>query len=150
MTVQTQKNTINHRATEGQDTYPYDFLILSASDVVILLDGELYLGGYQVTGLGDDSGNVILDDAILPGDDGKVLTIARVMDMIQDIDYTAYDGFPAETHEKGIDRGVLIAQQNAERIEASLRMPLGDGAEVILPPLDDRGLIGVSSKIMFS
>ena len=138
MTVQTQKNTIQHLAVEGQDTYSYDFIILSENDVVVLLDGLIYQGGYQVIGLGDDSGSIILDDAISADDDGKILTIARIMDMIQDIDYTAYDGFPAETHERGLDRGILIAQQNAERINASLRMPIGDDAEVVLPLLEAR------------
>ena len=138
MTVQTQKNTIQHLAIEGQDTYSYDFIILSENDAVVLLDSQVYLGGYQVIGIGDDSGTIILDDPIAQEDDGKILTIARLMDMIQDIDYGAYDGFPAETHEKGLDRGILIAQQTAERVSASLRFPVGDEGDVELPDVDDR------------
>ena len=40
----------------------------------------------------------------------------------QVIDYIANDPFPAETHEEGLDRGIMVAQQNFEEVERSIKL----------------------------
>ena len=132
MTVQTTKNIIVHVATDGQDTYSYDFLVLSADHMYVYLDGIPYAGGYQVTGIGNqDGGSVVLDDPIGPADDGKQLSLVRLLEATQELDYTTYDGFPAESHERGLDKLTMLVQQADNVLLNAIRIPeIEDSDEV--------------------
>lgn len=53
-------------------------------------------------------------------------TILRKTKRTQLIDYTDNDPFPAETHERGLDRVTMIAQDSASSVDRALRFPATD------------------------
>lgn len=53
-------------------------------------------------------------------------TILRRTKRTQAIDYTDNDPFPAETHERGLDRATMIAQDSASAVDRALRFPATD------------------------
>lgn len=142
MTVQSTKNIIQHNAVEGQDTYQYDFLVLQDEHMYVYLNGIPYEGGYQVLGLGNqDGGEVILDTPIGEGDVGKRLTLVRIIDATQELDYTSYDGFPAESHERGLDKLTMLVQQNKTTLDGSIHIPDSEDPNVTnteLPNIENR------------
>ncbi|MFZ5704906.1 MAG: hypothetical protein ACOY5R_06525 [Pseudomonadota bacterium] len=144
MTVSTLTSTISY--TESADpTYPVPFRFLANVDlrVVRIEDGEesiLVLGtDYSVAGANAIGGGSItrLRDAHV----GATLIISRRTVPVQPTDYVANDRFPAESHERALDRLTLIAQENTTRAEdteaRALRVPAGETAQP-LPPADER------------
>lgn len=83
--------------------------------------------------------------------------IRRKTARTQATDYTPNDPFPAETHEKALDRLTMIAQELGEESDRALAFPKTDGADLsaLLPPslaragkvaaYDDRGQPTVSN-----
>lgn len=142
MTVQSTTNIIVHIAIEGQDTYGYDFLVLQDEHIFLYLDSELYEGGYQVLGTGDqDGGSIVLDDPILPDDDGRQLAIVRILEPTQELDYTTYDGFPALSHERGLDKLTMLIQQATNTLLNAIHIPTTEnafGINTTVPPVRDR------------
>lgn len=59
---------------------------------------------------------------------GVSWTILRRTKRTQSIDYTNNDPFPAETHERGLDRVTMIAQDSAGAVDRALRFPASDQA----------------------
>jgi microcystin-dependent protein len=53
-------------------------------------------------------------------------TILRRTKRTQLIDYTDNDPFPAETHERGLDRVTMVAQDSAGAVDRALRFPTTD------------------------
>ncbi len=56
----------------------------------------------------------------------KQWIILRATPLTQLIDYVSNDGFPAETHEAGLDRSAMRAQEIQEKLGRSLKFPIGD------------------------
>ena len=56
--------------------------------------------------------------------------IRRKTPLTQQIDYVENDDFPAETHEQGLDRGVMIAQERQEELDRALKFPVSDAASL--------------------
>ena len=142
MTVQSTAYIISHRATTGQSTYDYDFLILSEEHVNVFLAGHIYTSGYSVSGIGDhDGGTVTLDTPIGSDNDGDILSIVRLVPATQELDYTSYDGFPAESHERGLDKLTMLVQQALGTTSGSVRIPPSEDPTVvntILPQIIER------------
>jgi hypothetical protein len=66
--------------------------------------------------------------------------VRRRTPLTQLIDYTSNDSFPAESHEKGLDRGVMRDQEAAEELSRALRLPKTDSPSLstTLPSSVDR------------
>lgn len=107
MTVSTSTNSVTYVATGATNTFDYDFVVYDESHFVITLDGVEVTSGFTVTGLGDGAGGTVVFDTNPTG----TLVILRRVPFTQDIDYSPYDPFPAETHERGLDLGVMRDQQ---------------------------------------
>jgi hypothetical protein len=116
-------------ATDGvRVNFPYDDKIFEASDLeVYLLNAEnqeeraVLDQDYTVTGVGlDDGGAVIF---IIPPAANQILTIRRALPLIQTTNYVENDDFPAESHEEGLDKTVMLIQQLQEQAGRSLHLP---------------------------
>ena len=59
---------------------------------------------------------------------GLRVTITRVIPLLQLINYTPNDPFPAETHEEALDRGVLIAQQLQAQLDRTFSINVSEVA----------------------
>ena len=107
MTVSTSTNSVTYVTTGATNIFDYDFVVYDESHFVITLDGVEVTSGFTVTGVGDESGGTVIFDTNPTG----TLVILRQVPFTQDIDYSPYDPFPAEAHERGLDLGVMRDQQ---------------------------------------
>ena len=119
MTVQTTKGSIAYViTTTPQDTFAYDFLVLLENDLKVFLYNQeagtfiVWPEPFIVENTGNPlGGQIVLSVPTDIADEGKFLVMVRLMEPLQPIDYTAHDAFPAETHERGLDRLTLLIQQ---------------------------------------
>ena len=90
------------------------------------VDTVLALGAdYGVTGAGDSVGAVTLT-APLPV--AHRLTILRSVPATQEADYVQNDAFPAESHERALDKLTMLAQETAEKLARAIVLPVSDSA----------------------
>ena len=123
MTVQTQENRVNYISDGVETTYGFTFEVLDEDWMNVYEDEELTSLAYDVN-LNADQDNTPGGDIVFTAgvpDDQVAITIQRIVDLTQEIDYTTYDGFPAETHEAGLDKGILIDQQLQDEVDRSLK-----------------------------
>ncbi len=111
MTVSTTISNIVYTADGVQTVFPITYSVDSASDIVVGLDGVITTTGFTVTLNPNQSanpgGDVTFDTAPL---NGVQVDLVRQTSLTQQTDYNAYDPFPAETHERALDKLTLITQ----------------------------------------
>ena len=128
--------------------FAYTFRIFADADLLVTIQDtsvtpqtEITLvltTDYTVSGAGDQSGgNVTL---LLTGQLSSApsatdnITIQRNLPIIQPTDYVENDPFPAESHEKELDRGAFIDQQLKEVADRSLQLSVNiTGVDITLP-----------------
>jgi hypothetical protein len=66
--------------------------------------------------------------------------IRRVISATQEVDYLSGDTFPAETHERALDRLTMLAQQNEASIARALVFPTSESTSGVLPTVTERAL----------
>jgi hypothetical protein len=104
-------------------------------DVTLTLTSQ-----YTVTGAGAASGTVTLSSPLLAG---EKLTIIRSVPLTQEADYVQNDAFPAESHERALDKLTMQAQQAAEEMSRSLTIsPTVAGVSTALPKPSPNKVIG--------
>ena len=71
---------------------------------------------------------------------GTRLVIYRDTDIVQETDYISGDPFPAETHERALDRLTMIAQEIGSGTDRSIKVPVGDSSSLstVLPAAANR------------
>ncbi len=76
---------------------------------------------------------------------GYRLTLSYSIDIKQATDYVDNDDFPANSHERALDKLTLIAQQMNETLDRSIKMSVNDTSDVdvILPASSPDAVIGV-------
>lgn len=145
MTVQTDKSKAGPYAGAGtKGPFPVDFRFLEDTHLrVIKTDpaGQmqtLVLGtDYSVTGAGEEAGGELMLTANLPV--GYTLVILRNVPATQMADYVEGDSFPAESHERALDKLTMLVQQQQETLGRALVMPESDTAvSGVLPPIAQR------------
>lgn len=130
----TISSTINRVSYDGNGStlefsVPYTFfdddelqvierVIATGSESVKSLNND-----YTVLG-GDGSAGAVAASVAPPST--VSWTILRRTNRTQAIDYTDNDPFPAETHERGLDRVTMIAQDSASAVDRALRFPATD------------------------
>lgn len=90
---------------------------------------------YTVTGAGGTSGEVTLVAALAVG---ETLTVLRSVPATQETDYVQNDAFPAESHERALDKLTMIAQQQSEILSRAITVPTGESSVPSLPSAADR------------
>lgn len=126
---------IPYRFLEDEDLLVIKTVIATGVQTVLVLTTD-----YTLTGAGDAAGG----ELNLTGGHGALaathrITIINDPDGLQDIDYTPYDAFPAETHERGLDKLSIRGLRLRDLINRSLRQPDGDADNIsTLPSKVDR------------
>lgn len=124
MTVSTTISNIVYTADGVQTVFPITYSVDSASDIVVGLDGIITTTGFTITLNANQSANpggeVTFDTAPV---NGVQVDLARQTSLTQQTDYNAYDPFPAETHERALDKLTLIAQDIDSRSAKYVRVP---------------------------
>ena len=130
MTVSTTIIKSSHNGNGSTTTFAYSFRILSNSDLVVIIRNnstgtettKTLTTHYTVSGAGDPTGgSITFTSGNIPAS-GETVVIRRNVPQTQSIDYIANDPFPAETHEEGLDRATMIAQQVSEATDRSIKL----------------------------
>jgi len=148
MTVST---IIRRRSVDGTGAntpIPTGFVFFSSAEVLVVkkikATGVYSLQAegtnYSVTGGGTPpaTGTVTPIDGATDFPATVSWTVYRSTPLTQSLDYLANDSFPAETHEAGLDRLTLIAQEGFETDIRNLRFPITEHLVGELPPVEDR------------
>lgn len=90
--------------------YSYTFKALEPEDVYVWIDSELQIefSHYTIENFTAAGGDVVFED---PPAADAVVTILRRTPITQQVDYVDSTAFPAETHELGADKLILILQE---------------------------------------
>ena len=130
MTVSTTIIKNFHNGNGSATNFAYQFRILQDTDLLVIIRTnstgaeatKTLSTHYTVAGAGDASGGSITFTAGNIPASGETVVIRRNVPQTQAIDYIANDPFPAETHEEGLDRGTMVAQQVAEESDRSIKL----------------------------
>lgn len=140
MTVLTTTSRIAYVGDNAEDTFTYDFKLLSSDDLEVYLDSVLQSTGYTVNGVGDAGGGTVVFDTA-PGTDVDII-LSRNVEYTQPTDYTEYDKFPAETHEAALDRLAMQIQQLYTLIGLSVSQSVGSEIDgLTLPAPSSLGIL---------
>lgn len=145
MTVSTTTTRVAYSGDGGTTAFPVTYPFFDAEDLEVI-ERTVATGAetikslssdYSVGGGGGGPGTVT---AASPPAAAVQWIIRRRTPLTQLIDYTSNDSFPAESHEKGLDRGVMRDQEAAEELSRALRLPKTDSAALstTLPSSVDR------------
>jgi len=116
---------------DGSTTaFTYSFKIFADSDLEVIIrtnstgaeTTKTLSTHYTVAGAGAASGGSITFTSGNIPVVGETVVIRRNVPQTQAIDYIANDPFPAETHEEGLDRVTMVAQQVSEESDRAIKL----------------------------
>lgn len=128
MTLGTDNSRNNYLGNNSTDTYGFTFKIFKEEDLLVTVADDngdettLALAtDYTVSGVGEDIGG---DITLLAGNlaTDYILTIRRVVEVIQETDIKNLGEFYPETHEDQFDKCVMIDQQQQDEIDRSMKL----------------------------
>ena len=128
MSISNTNSRNNYTGNNSTDTYNYTFRIFNQEDLLVTVrdtdDVETTLElttDYTVTGVGSlTGGTIVLVDGNLAA--GYVLSIRRVVELVQETDIRNQGAFYPEIHEDQFDRGVMMAQQQQDEVDRSVKL----------------------------
>lgn len=105
---------------DGSTTvFPYNFRIFTAGELAVYRDASLVNSAeFSVNGVNSPSGSIVFN--IAPAT-GVVVWIFGDTDKEQPTDYIENDPFPANSHETGLDRGIMVDWELDEALERTLK-----------------------------
>jgi len=139
MSISNTTNKVIYQGDGSTTEFPFSFRIFEETDLVVSLyeiatgiETELTLNSdYTVTINGDNGGTVIM--ATAPSSSYKLI-IKRILPLTQETDYVEGDPFPAESHERALDKLTMITQQLDEEIDRTIKLDATQtNVETILP-----------------
>ncbi len=124
MTIASEISRVDLVGDGVNDTFTFTFEIYVKTDIAVYVGGVLKTVDIHYTvpiaGIGNpDGGTIVFGAEHIPAL-AAIVSIILNLPYTQLIDYVEADKFPAETHERGLDRLVKIAQQLKERIARSM------------------------------
>lgn len=132
--VSTQFSTV-FRFLENNQLRVIRTVIATNVSTTLTLD-SLGPDGYSVTGANLQGGGTVtvVTPPAGPGPLQERLSILRNVPVTQEIDYIANDPFPAESHERGLDKLTMIVGQQAEVVDRAIVLAPGtSGVSTQLP-----------------
>jgi hypothetical protein len=130
MTISTTDNKVSYNGNGVTTVFAFPYLFFANTDLDVYSvspSGALTLltptTDYTVTGAGVESGGTVT--TVVPPATGTQLLIVRVLSLTQETDYIEGDAFPAESHERALDRLTMITQQIQEEVDRSIKVQLG-------------------------
>ena len=134
MAIATTTSKVSYDGNDSATTFPYPYKIFSADELeVILTDTDsdnttLVLNtDYTVTGVGvSTGGNVEYPISGDPLATGEILTINRLVDLLQETDLEEQGAFSANTIERMSDFLTMQTQQLQEQIDRSVKEEIGN------------------------
>lgn len=125
MSVPNQTPYIIYIANGLTTVFPFEFYIISASDIQVSLNGEPATSGYTVSGVGNISGGDLT--FLTPPASGTVVMLERVVPTYRLTDYQDNGDLLADTVNKDFDRLWMAIQRYAIHLGLALTRPLFGG-----------------------
>lgn len=134
MTISTTESKISYNGNGTTTVFAFPYRFLANGDLVVIrvaangTETTLVLNtDYTITGADSDDGGSITC-TVAPAS-GTRLVIYRSVALTQETDYISGDAFPAETHERALDRLTMISQQLQEGLDRSAKLPVTSTAD---------------------
>lgn len=128
MTISTTASRISYNGNGVTVAFSFPYRFLTNADLVVIrvaasgAETTLVLGtDYTVAGADDDAGGTVTCTTAPAS--GTRLVIYRSVAITQEVDYITGDSFPAETHERALDRLTMVAQQLQDAVDRSAKLP---------------------------
>ncbi len=117
MTVPVQTPRNSYTADGINDTFAFTFRLLDNADLKVTVDGVLQVEStdYTIQNLTLLGGDVVFEAGSIPIN-SAIIEIIRDTSVDQQTAYSAFDPFPAETHELGLDKLTMIVQELKELV----------------------------------
>jgi hypothetical protein len=123
----TVKNSYNGNGSTA--TFNYTFKIFQDSDLQVIIRSasgsetiKTLNTHYTVAGEGNSGGgSVTFTEGNIPTNT-QVVVLIRNIPQTQSLDYITNDTFPAESHEEGLDRAMMVVQQLQEEVNRSIKL----------------------------
>ena len=153
MTVNSTINRTEHNGDGSTTGFVFPPYFLDDDDLKVFLrdsntDAEtlqVLSSDYTISGAADPAGGTVTF-ANPPGANEKIVII-RDPDRLQSVDYQANDAFPAETHERALDKLTMIVQRLAEQLARTIGLAETDTATTLTLPSDrNSSLLGFSES----
>ena len=151
MTISTTIVKNSYAGNASTTVFNYNFKILSSGDLKVYIrssNGTETLKTlnthYTITGVGSAVGGSITFTLGNTPASGQTVVLIRDTAQTQSIDYVANDPFPADTHEEGLDKGIILVQELQEEIDRCLKLSKTNSmtsAEFFIGPQDRAGKI---------
>lgn len=130
MTVSSQISQVEYASDGVTVSFPIPFYFLENTHIQVVINdaaGNIYPVvinvDYTVAGAGNQAGGSLLFSVAQPS--GRDITIMRSVPATQLTDYQPNDDFPAETHERALDKLTMLVQQTFGLLDRALLRPLG-------------------------
>jgi hypothetical protein len=146
MSIATSTAKIQYTLAATVQALPIPFYFLESGHIKAIrsradvTDYVMVLGtDYTLTGVADEDGGELTTIATNM-QVGDVITIKRDIAITQTVNYVYNDRFPAETHERALDKLTMIVQQLKEVTDRAVQFPESDvaGTGNIMPSAADR------------
>lgn len=125
MSVPNQTPYIVYTANGLTTVFPFEFYIISASDLQVSINGSVVTSGYSVSGVGNVSGGDLT--FLTPPANGTVVMLERVVPTYRLTDYQDNGDLLADTVNKDFDRLWMAIQRYSIHVGLALRRPLFGG-----------------------
>lgn len=129
MTISTTTSRAQYAGNGVTTIFSFPYRFLANGDLeVTLFDAagapspQTLTTDYTVLGADNDAGGSVT--MLVAPAVGETLVIRRVVALTQETDYISGDSFPAETHERALDRLTMVDQQLQEQVDRSITLPL--------------------------
>lgn len=129
MTVSSQTSRVSYAGNGSTTAFAVSFYFLADSHLKVILraaDGsetvKTLTTDYTVSGAGNPSGGTVT--MLAAPASGTTLVIVRNVPLTQETDYQANDDFPAESHERALDKLTMEVQQLQEQVDRSAKLPV--------------------------
>ena len=133
MTISTTDSRISYNGNGVTTIFSFPYRFLANGDLVVVSVSsagvettKTLTTDYTLTGAGDDAGGSVT--MLVAPVSGTRLIIYRNTAITQETDYISGDPFPAETHERALDRLTMIAQEITPNLARSITLPVGDAS----------------------
>ena len=139
MTVSTETASISYAGNGSTTVFAVPYYFLENSHLRVILRSALGVESvkvlttdYTVAGAGTNPSTAEIT-TIFTAAAGETLLIERDTPITQETDYVENDSFPAESHEKALDKLTMIVQQQQSAIGTALRLPATSLVSSALP-----------------
>jgi hypothetical protein len=128
MTVSSSVNKVTYSGNSATLIFPVNYYFLENSHLQVILVSnnvetiQTITSQYTVTGAGNPAGGSVTMVTAPPT--GTQLIIVRNVPATQETDYLANDPFPAESHERALDKLTMLVQQVELDADRALKIPL--------------------------